>query len=295
MEYNFTVSPQDALRRVDSFLCEKIGKRYSRTFIQRLIVNKDVLLNNIPVKCHHKVNTGDNIHIGLPESQPARIKPEKISLKIIYEDNDILIIDKPSGLAVHPGAGCRAGTLVNALLTHTKNLSNVSPERPGIVHRLDKETSGVMVIAKNNFAHLNLFKQFQAHTVKKTYVAIAQGNVEFDEGIIDLPIGRHKRDFRRQAVRFVNSRSALTRYKVLRRFGELTLLELIPQTGRTHQVRVHLAHIGYPIAGDVKYGKPSNFKRLALHAKELGFIHPATGENVSFSCEPPPDFAKQSA
>ncbi len=292
------VSPQEAGRRIDSLLCEKIGSGYSRTFVQRLIVNKQVLLNNSAVKSHHKVSAGDSMRISLPQDAPARLKSdrppeiiaEKIPLKIIYEDDDIFIIDKPAGLVVHPAPGCRAGTLVNALLAYTKDLSTVSTQRPGIVHRLDKDTSGVMVIAKNNSAHLNLIKQFRAHAVRKVYVAIVQGRVEFDEGIIDLPIGRHKRDFRRLAVGFVNSKPAFTRYKVLKRFENTTLLELVPRTGRTHQLRVHLAHIGYPIAGDIKYGRASDFKRMALHAKELGFTHPGTGEYVSFSSELPPEF-----
>ncbi|TAN60110.1 RluA family pseudouridine synthase [bacterium] len=297
MDYNFVVTEEESGKRLDIYLSEKI-KGCSRTLIQRLIFNKEVLVSHafpdeskaLCPKSHYKVNPGDAIHFVINESKPALLVPQDIPLKIIYEDDCILVIDKPSGLTVHPGAGSRSGTLVNALLSYTKNLSTVNPERPGIVHRLDKETSGLMVIARNNAAHLNLAKQFSAHTVKKKYVALVNGRVEFDEGVIDLPIGRHKGDFRRQAVSFVDSRPAFTGYKVLKRFDDATFLELAPQTGRTHQLRVHLAHIGHPILGDSKYGRPSDFGRLALHAMELGFRHPESGVFVSFTSELPKEF-----
>lgn len=307
MDYNFIVAQEEAGKRLDVYLSEKI-KGCSRTLIQRLILNKEVLVSHafpeeskaLCPKSHYKVNPGDTIHFVINESKPPRLVPQDIPLKIVHEDDCILVIDKPSGLTVHPGAGSRSGTLANALLYYTKNLSTVNPERPGIVHRLDRETSGLMVIAKNNAAHLNLTKQFSAHTVKKKYIAVVKGRVEFDEGEIDLPIGRHKKDFRRQAVSFVDSKPAFTGYKVLRRLDNATLLELTPQTGRTHQLRVHLAHIGYPILGDSKYGRParlksggpSEFGRLALHAKELGFKHPGSGAFVSFTSELPKEFTE---
>lgn len=295
MVYNFTVSPEDLGKRIDIFLTDKLKDNHSRTFIQRLILNKDILLNSRPVKSKHKLNLGDAIQVTVFESAAHQINPEDIKLKVIYEDEDVLVIDKPSGLVVHPGAGNLSGTLVNALLTHTKNLSDVNPQRPGIVHRLDKETSGVMVVAKNNPAHLRLVKQFSTHSIKRKYIAIVKGKVECDEGIIDLPIGRHKRDFKRQAVSFVNSRPAITNYKVLRRFADYAaLLELSPQTGRTHQLRVHLAHLGHPILGDSKYGTTAqpDFPRLALHALELGFFHPKTKKFISFSSEVPSEFTQ---
>jgi len=295
MVYNFTVSQEDLGKRIDLFLTDKLKDSHSRTFIQRLILNKDILLNSQPVKPKHKLNLGDDIQVTVPESAAQQINPEDIKLKVIYEDEDILVMDKPSGLVVHPGAGNLCGTLVNALAAHTKNLSDVNPQRPGIVHRLDKETSGVMVVAKNNPAHLRLVRQFSTHRIKRKYIAIVKGKVECDEGIIDLPIGRHKRDFKRQAVSFVNSRPAITNYKVLRRFGDYaTLLELSPQTGRTHQLRVHLAHLGHPILGDSKYGTTAqpDFSRLALHALELGFSHPQTKKFLSFTSELPAEFTK---
>jgi len=295
MVYNFTVSQEDLGKRIDVFLTDKLKDNHSRTFIQRLILNKDILLNGRAVKPNQKLNLSDTIQVTVPESAAHQINPEDIKLKVIYEDDDILVIDKPSGLVVHPGAGNLSGTLVNALLAHTRNLSAVNPQRPGIVHRLDKGTSGVMVVAKNNLAHLKLIKQFSTHRIKKKYIAIVKGKVECDEGIIDLPIGRHKRDFKRQAVSFVNARPAVTNYKVLRRFDDYaTLLELNPQTGRTHQLRVHLAHLGHPILGDSKYGTTAqpDFPRLALHALELGIFHPQTKKFLSFSSELPAEFTK---
>lgn len=295
MERNFTVEEEDSGSRIDLFLAVKIGEGYSRTAIQRIISSGAVLLNNGPVKPCHKVVLGDSVRITLPEAKSFQLIPQDIDFKIVYEDEDILVIDKPSGLVVHPGSAIHQGTLVNGLIRHTGELSNINPARPGIVHRLDKDTSGLMVIARNNSAHLNLVKQFSRHRIKKKYIALVQGVVELDEGIIDLPIGRHKKDFRRQAVRFIDSKKAVTRYRVLKRFKEATLLELIPKTGRTHQLRVHLAHIGYPILGDVKYGKKSDFPRLALHAAELGFFHPRDNKFVSFSSPLPEVLAQDSS
>lgn len=291
MERDFRVEEEDAGSRIDLFLAAKIGEGYSRTAIQRIICGGGVLLNSLAVKPCHKVALGDSVRIILPEAKSSQLIPQDIDFKIVYEDGDILVIDKPSGLVVHPGSAIKQGTLVNGLIRYTADLSDINPSRPGIVHRLDKDTSGLMVIAKNNPAHLYLLKQFARHRIKKKYIALVQGVVELDEGIIDLPIGRHKKDFRRQAVRFIDSKKAVTRYRVLKRFKEATLLELLPRTGRTHQLRVHLAHIGYPILGDVKYGKKADFPRLALHAAELGFFHPKDNKLVTFS-SPLPEIMK---
>lgn len=296
-EYNFIVQQEEADRRIDLFLTDKIKENgYSRSFIQELILQKNVLLNNSPVKAAHKIKTGDVIKVLAVKAEQSKIIPEDIKLKIIYEDDDILVIDKPSGLVVHPGAGNKSGTLVNALLMHTKNLSSINPQRPGIVHRLDKDTSGVMVVAKNNTAHLKLAKQFSAHSIKRKYIAIVRGEVSFDEGIIDLPLATDKKDFRRKVVSWsANSKRALTKYRVIKRIDCLTMLELTPKTGRTHQLRVHLAHLGYPILGDTKYGKVTSkeagFGRLALHAQELGFQHPRTNEFISFTSKAPIEFS----
>lgn len=293
MEYHFIAREEDAGKRIDLFLAEKIKKDgYSRSFLQQIMLNKGVLLNNQLVKPHHKIKTRDSIKVDIPKIEPSQIEPEALGLNIIYEDDDILVINKPSGLVVHPGAGNESGTLVNALLAHTRDLSSVSPRRPGIVHRLDKETSGVMVVAKNNCAHLNLVKQFQGHTIKRVYAALVSGSLEFDEGVIDMPIGRHKKNFRLQSVNFLHSKRAVSRYKVLKRFADATLLELTPETGRTHQLRVHLAYLGHPILGDAKYGKKYDFTRLALHAVQLGFLHPSKHQFVSFYTDLPAEFTK---
>lgn len=291
MVYDFVVREEASGKRLDLFLAQELGKEYSRSFLARLISDQAVALNNTFVKPHHKVKAGESIHVVIPQLPRLQVSPEDIPLKIIYEDEDVLVIDKPSGLVVHPGVGNQRGTLVNGLLKYTRNLSSINPERPGIVHRLDKETSGVMVVAKTNPSHLNLAKQFAKHTIQRKYIAIVSGCLELDEGVIDLPIGRHARDFRRLAVCFTDSgRYAITRYKVTKRAPNATVLELTPETGRTHQLRVHLAHIGHAILGDTKYGKPSEFSRLALHAQELGFVHPKTKAFVSFSSELPVEF-----
>jgi len=196
----------------------------------------------------------------------------------------VCVIDKPAGLVVHPGAGHRAHTLVHALLHHIPSLSRLSKDRPGIVHRLDKETSGVMVVAKTNAAHMHLARQFKDHTIERRYVALVDGEVAFDEGVIDIPIRRHKTDRKRMTVGFSDdAKEARTLYRVMKRFGSFTAVALSPQTGRTHQLRVHLAHLGHPVLGDPVYGKKKNFSRLALHAQELGFTHPVTGEMLRFS------------
>lgn len=291
MVYDFTVSEEESGRRLDVFLAQKLDKEYSRSFIQRLIAHDAVTVNQGFVKPHHKVKRGDMVSVVVPQRAPLQILAEDIPLTILYEDEAVLVINKPSGLVVHPGAGNKDGTLVNALLKHTMCLSSINPVRPGIVHRLDKETSGVMVVAKTNEAHLNLIKQFAKHTILRKYIAVVHGRLELDEGIIDFPIGRHTRDFRRLAVRFSDSsKYAITRYKVIKRLPERSVVELSPETGRTHQLRVHLAHIGHPIVGDTKYGKLSASSRLALHAKELGFVHPVTKKFLVFCIGVPEEF-----
>lgn len=290
MADNFIVKEEESGRRIDLFLADKMKQGCSRTFIKELILAKKAMLNDSAVKPHQKVRRGDRVMIEVTQDEVIQVQPQKVSFRIIFEDHDVIVIDKPSGLVVHPGAGNLEGTLVSGLLMHTKELSAINPSRPGIVHRLDKETSGVMVAAKNNFSHLNLVKQFSSHSIKRKYTAIVNGQVEFDQGLIDLPIGRHKRDFKRKAVSFVNSKEAVTHYKVLKRLKQASLLELIPRTGRTHQLRVHLAHLGYPILGDSKYGRGDNFTRLALHAQELGFHHPGNKRFMVFSSPLPQEF-----
>ena len=294
--YTIIVEPCDSGRRLDRFLMDfatlsNLG--LSRTAIQNLMALNFVTVNGRPVtKTNHKVVPGQQItlEVGDPKVAPALVA-ENIPLEVVYEDDDLAIVNKPGGLVVHPAPGNALHTLVQALMHRFKTLSDVNPLRPGIVHRLDKETSGLMVIAKNNKAHHALAKQFADHTMKKKYVALVKGKVEYDENIIDLSIGRHPTKREHMAVGTgVNARFAKTHYRTLKRTDKLSLLELEPYTGRTHQLRVHLSYIGHPIMGDSKYGKQVAFPRMALHAKYLGFIHPSSGEFVEFETKIPKVF-----
>lgn len=294
-QYTLKVLPQDSGKRLDFLLAEFSKRRnlgFSRTFIQKLILKGNVTLRDIKFeKPHYKVKTGDEIKISIEDKLPDILKPEFIPLDIIYEDQDLAVINKPSGMVVHPAPGNFEHTLVNALLYHFKNLSDINPQRPGIVHRLDKETSGLLVIVKNNSSHLALARQFATHSIKRKYIAIVRGKMEFDENIIELPITRAPYKRKSMAVGFrQNSKYAKTYYRTLKRTKDFSLLELEPFTGRTHQLRVHLAFLGHPILGDTKYGKNSQFSRLALHAKYIGFMHPRTGKFVEFSCRIPSEF-----
>lgn len=294
-EYTVKVQAQDVSKRLDVFLVEFSKKHslgFSRAFLQGLIRKGNVIINNLNLtKPHYKLKTNDEVKIHIGDRKTTLLQPEDIPLEIIYEDPDLAIINKPTGLVVHPGAGNYTHTLVNALLYHFKKLSDVNPQRPGIVHRLDKETSGLLVIAKNNPSHLGLSEQFVKHTIKRKYIALVKGRVEFDENVIELPIGRHPRKRKDMSVSFSqNSRYAKTYYRTLKLFSSFSLLELEPFTGRTHQLRVHLAFLKHPILGDNKYGKNNELKRLGLHAKYIGFIHPTTKKFMEFSCPMPNEF-----
>ena len=264
----------------------------SRTHIQKLILEGKVFLNSqISRKANHKVKSGEHIQVILPDKVEQKLLAEKISLDVVYEDDDLAIINKQTGLVVHPAPGNRQHTLANALLGRFKQLSDINKDRPGIVHRLDKETSGLLVIAKNNASHLKLAKQFAEHSIERKYIAIVSGRVEFDEDVIEAPIGRHPTKRQNMAVSYLkNTRYAKTFYKTLKRGKNFSLLELKPFTGRTHQLRVHLAFLGHPILGDIKYGKDNSFGRMALHAQEIGFIHPATEKFVHFTSLLPSEF-----
>ncbi|MDP2940192.1 MAG: RluA family pseudouridine synthase [Candidatus Omnitrophota bacterium] len=287
---SFTVETQDNNLRLDVYLVKSFKQKYSRTFLKRLIEAKHVLVNAKLAPSHHKVKLGEKILLELIEEESFNLNPENIPLDIVYEDEDLLVINKPPSMVVHPAPGNYSGTLVNALLYHCKNLSNFNqPLRPGIVHRLDKDTSGLMLVAKNNPTHSALAKQFLQHKVKRRYVALVKGQVQFDEGIVDLPLGRSPRDREKISVSFHKSRAAKTVYRVLKRYKDRTLLELFPQTGRTHQLRVHLSYLGYPILGDEKYGQKNSFPRLALHAESISFIHPKTNELMEFNSRVPFD------
>ncbi len=288
-EKSYLIEPQDANVRIDTFLTQR-EPQVSRTKVKDLILEGIVLVNGISVKPHYKLKVRDKLTWNIPEAPACLLEPEDIPLSIIFEDNDVIVLDKPAGLVVHPGAGNQAHTLVNALLFHTRELSDINPQRPGIVHRLDKETSGVMVVAKNNAAHLELAKQFKKHSIERRYIALVEGEVAFDEGVVDVPIKRHGFDRRKMAVSFADeAKAAHTSYKVLKRYKDFSAVELFPQTGRTHQLRVHLSYLGHPVLGDSIYGKKKNFPRLALHAKDLGFLHPSTGEFMKFESSLPPE------
>lgn len=293
-EYTVKVLRPDSGRRLDLFLPDFFknkGITVSRHFLQKLIQQGDVTKCGLTLKPHYKIKSGDEFKIQFLPQEKGLPQPENIPLEIIYEDDCLAVINKPPGLVVHPGAGNYAHTLVNVLLYHFKKLSDIHPQRPGIIHRLDKETSGLLVIAKDNSSHLALARQFSEHSIRREYIALVKGKMEFDEGEIELPIGRHPRKRRNMSVGFgKKTRYAKTCYRTLKRTEEFSLVELEPFTGRTHQLRVHLAFLGHPILGDNKYGKNNPFSRLALHAQRLGFRHPATGKTVEFFCPAPSEF-----
>jgi 23S rRNA pseudouridine1911/1915/1917 synthase len=286
--YSFTVdTPGDRLDKYINRQCPE----FSRTQAQKLIDGGHVTVNGGAGKASQKLQSGDQVTVVVSPPEPSTLIPEDIPLKIIYEDEDLLVVDKPPGLTVHPAPGHYSGTLVNAVLAHVPGLKAGEASRPGIVHRLDKDTSGLIIVAKNAQAHLKLAEQFKNRTVTKIYLALVQGQLTPDEGIIEANIGRSPRDRRQMAV-VSRGRAAATRYKVIQRIGNYTLLEVRPQTGRTHQIRVHLAAIGFPVVGDGTYGAKSPFlARQFLHAHQLGFKLPSTGEYREFQSELPPDLA----
>lgn len=303
MTHTFTAIPSDAKNRLDIFLSQKLPE-LTRSRIKNLIEGGLVYLNSKPAKAGVKIKTGDKIAITIPLPQVIAAEPEKIQMDILYEDKHIIVINKPPGLTVHPGAGRAKGTLVNALLYHCKDLSGIGGAlRPGIVHRIDKDTSGVIIAAKTDKAHQSLSQQFKEHSIKRRYLTIVWGVVKNDEGTIDLPIGRHISERKKMSVRAKRGRRAVTHYRVIKRFNNFTLLEASLETGRTHQIRVHLSAIHHPVAGDPVYGKknmPSglspkltmllkNLKRQALHAQTLGIIHPETKEYLEFTSPLPDD------
>ncbi len=267
----------------------------SRSHLQKIIADGLVTVNGKHAKANYKTQESDRISITFPAAKPVEICAESIPLDILYEDADIIVINKPRGMVVHPAAGNYAGTLVNALLEHCRDLSGINGEiRPGIVHRLDKDTSGVMVAAKNDRAHLNLAAQIKNRTASRKYLAIVHGQIAEEQGIINAPIGRHASDRKKMAVTFSNSKEAITRFRVLERFINYTVVECKLQTGRTHQIRVHMQYIGHPVVGDPKYGpekKRFAIAGQALHSAELSLTHPLTGKDMLFVAPLPPDMA----
>jgi len=288
--YNFKAARDNAGKRLDIFLVDSFRRKRSRSYIKKLIENNNVFLNKKNVKVHHVVLEGDEIEVSIPEPENASIKPENINFNILHEDDHIIVIDKPAGLVVHPAPGNYSGTVISGLLFHCKNLSGVGGSlRPGVVHRLDKDTSGIMVFAKSDTAHKDLAEQFKNRKIKRIYIALVKGIVQLDNGIIDLPIGRRNVDRKKMGIEFAGGKEASTQYNVLKRFRDFTMLELRLGTGRTHQIRVHTAHIGHPVLGDKLYGSGKGISRQALHAKLLGFTHPVTKKYLEFESEIPAD------
>ncbi|MCL1792177.1 MAG: RluA family pseudouridine synthase [Peptococcaceae bacterium] len=275
-------------KRLDVVLVSLSG--LSRTQIQKLIQDGFAKINGRTVHPNHQLRPGDHVLLEIPETKP-NIQPENIPLDIVYEDDNLLVVNKPQGMVVHPAVGAEEGTLVNALLNHTPNLSSLAGEmRPGIIHRLDKDTSGLLLIAKNDIVHKNLARQIESYTVERVYRAIIHGEFADSKVTVDAPIGRDPRDRRKMTVQHNNSRRAVTHVEVVGRFTGYTEVEAALETGRTHQIRVHLAWLGHPVVGDPFYG-PSppggQLKGQLLHASRLGFVHPETGEHMVFVAEPP--------
>lgn len=284
---------QDGLR-VDVFLAGCLPE-LTRSAVQRLLAEGGVTCGGAPVRKNARTEAGAVYAVTLPEARPVETAAQDIPLDIVYEDEDVLVINKPKGLVVHPAAGHEDGTLVNALLYHCgDSLSGVGGERrPGIVHRIDRDTTGLLIVAKNDFAHRRLAAQLSDHTLRRTYECIVRGGFREDSGTVDAPIGRDPRDRKRMAVTEKNSRPAVTHWEVIERYGQYTHLRCRLETGRTHQIRVHMAYINHPIAGDPLYGvkKPElGLTSQCLHAKELTFLHPRTGEEITVSCPLPEEF-----
>lgn len=288
--YNFVVGKQGA--RLDKYVVEKCPE-LSRTQAQKLIGSGYIKVNERVAKASLKLDIGDRVNIIIPPTPPSPLAPEAIPLNIIYEDGDLLVIDKPAGLAIHPAPGHPSHTLINAILSHFPHLADISNSlRPGVVHRLDKDVSGVMVVAKNSVAQLNLIDQFKTRSVVKAYIVLVKGHLTPEDGIIEALIGRDPRNRKRMAV-VAGGREARTQYHVIKYLGNYTLLEVRTETGRTHQIRVHLLAIGYPVVGDAVYGvKSAQIPRLFLHACRLGFKLPSSGEYVEFKSELPPELEK---
>lgn len=276
--------------RIDKFLSLKL-KDTTRSFIQKLIEDKNVLVSNNAVAKNYKLKIGDKVVVNIPDPVELDVSPENIPLNIVYQDNDLIVVDKPKGMVVHPAPGNYTGTLVNALMYHCgDNLSSINGViRPGIVHRIDKNTSGLLMVAKNDKAHNFLAEQIKEHTFKREYYAICLGHFKELTGTINAPIGRSKSDRKKMCVTQENSKEAITKYEVLEEFDSHSLVKFVLETGRTHQIRVHSKYIGHPVLGDDVYSKP--FKGLdgqCLHAKTLGFVHP-NGEYLEFN-SPLPEY-----
>ncbi len=282
--------------RIDRYLAEELPE-LSRSYIQKIIKDGGASLSGKPLKANYKVNPGDVIELVLPPAVEPEIQPENLPLDILYEDKDVIFVNKPKDMVVHPSAGHTSGTLVNGLLYHCKGeLSGINGVmRPGIVHRIDKDTTGVLIVCKNDLAHNQIAEQLKEHSITRRYRAVVCGNLKADEGSVDAPVGRHPVDRKRMAVVSRGGKRAVTHYRVLERFGEYTYVECELETGRTHQIRVHMASIGHPLLGDEVYGRGKSSFRLqgqVLHAMILGVVHPSTGEYLEVEAPLPEYFAE---
>lgn len=296
-EYEFLIKEEKEAERIDKFLSEAIGD-LSRSFLQKLLKEKQVMVNEKPVKANYRLRTGDRIRVCVPPCEELNIEPENIPLDILYEDEDLLVINKPKGMVVHPSAGHTSHTLVNGVLYHCQgNLSGINGVlRPGIVHRIDKDTTGALVICKNDLVHRELAEQLKEHTIKRRYRAIVLGNFKEEEGTVEGPIGRHPVDRKKMAINYKNGKDAVTHYRVLERFGNYSYIECRLETGRTHQIRVHMTSIGHPLLGDLVYAPSQkngfHLEGQTLHAQILGFYHPVQKKYMEFEAPLPDYFVK---
>ena len=287
----FTADIEHEDQRIDRYLTAMLPEQ-SRSFFQKLIRDGFVIVNHIIVKVNYRLKTGDVIEIDIPDAVPTEIVPENIPLDILYEDDDLLIVNKPKGMVVHPAVGHSTGTLVNAIMYHCQgNLSGINGEiRPGIVHRIDKDTTGSLIICKNDEAHRNIAEQIKEHSVTRRYVGVVAGTFSEESGTVEGAIGRHPNDRKRMTINEKNGKPAVTHYRVLQTLKGASFMEFELETGRTHQIRVHMASISHPLLGDTVYGNSKNPYKLqgqALHARTIGFIHPTTGEYIEVSAPIP--------
>ena len=292
----FQVEKENAGIRIDKYLSDNM-EDISRSYLQKLLKEKSITVNEKEIKANYKVQEGDVVSVSVPEPEKPDILPEEIPLDILYEDDSLMVVNKPKDMVVHPSAGHLSGTLVNAVLFHCKgNLSGINGiMRPGIVHRIDKDTTGALLICKTDTCHRILAEQLKVHSITRKYRAVVQGNLKDDEGTIEGPVGRHPADRKKMAINYKNGKEAVTHYRVLERFGNATYIECQLETGRTHQIRVHMASIGHPLLGDTTYGSSKNPYHLqgqALHAMVIGFLHPVTNTYMEFTAPLPEYFLK---
>lgn len=290
----WTIDAEDAKTRIDKYITDLLPEGFSRSQVQQWITDGLVTVDGKVIKANHKLLENEQIIVQLPSLATVEIEAQDIPLDIVYEDSDVIVINKPRGMVVHPAVGHSSDTMVNALMYHCKDLSGINGEvRPGIVHRIDKDTTGLLMAAKNDKAHASLSEQLKNHTVTRKYIALVHGNIEHDQGTIDAPIGRSPQNRKMFTVTEKNSKHAVTHFVVTERFGDFTLVELRLETGRTHQIRVHMKFIDHPLVADPMYGrvraKASTLDGQALHAAVLGFIHPTTGEYLEFQAPIPDD------